>query len=257
MENLDHDMIIGIHSIAEAIRNPERQIFEIVATDEGFQEFKKRSGLKESEIPLTKVRWLEGHALQEEAKRIYQEMELEFQRVPSGIFMLVSPINIYEPTWIYEQLESRIPIKILALDQVTDAHNGAAIMRTAAFYGVDCVLLSARGNFGTGPGFSRIASGATEYVKIVKCSGLPKALTKLKDLGAIVVGLSEHATGDLGIIDTKKPICLVLGAEDVGMSHAVSRVVETTISFKPQGKIKSLNVSVAAAIAMEKIFGAV
>jgi len=49
--------------------------------------------------------------------------------------MLVSPINIYEPTWIYNQLESRIPIKILALDQITDAHNGAAIMRTAAFYG--------------------------------------------------------------------------------------------------------------------------
>jgi len=252
---MDHDMIIGIHSIAEAIRNPERQIFEIVTTDEGFQEFKKRSGLREHEIPLTKVRWLEGHALQEEAKRIYNDMELEFQRVPSGIFMLVSPINIYEPTWIYEQLESRIPIKILALDQVTDAHNGAAIMRTAAFYGVDCILLSARGNFGTGPGFSRIASGATEYVKIVKCSGLPKALTKLKELGTTVVGLSEHAKGDLGEMENEKPICLVLGAEDVGMSHAVSRVVNTTISLKPAGKIKSLNVSVAAAIAMEKIFG--
>jgi 23S rRNA (guanosine2251-2'-O)-methyltransferase len=158
---------------------------------------------------------------------------------------------------MYEQLESRIPIKILALDQITDAHNGAAIMRTAAFYGVDCILISARGNFGLGPGFARIASGATEHVKIVRCSALPKTLTKIKDLGAIVIGLSEHASGDLGTIDNKKPICLILGAEDVGMSHAVSRVVETTISFKPQGKIKSLNVSVAAAIAMEKIFGEV
>lgn len=254
---MDHDMIVGIHSIAEAIRNPERQIFEIVATDEGFQEFKKRSGLRDNEIPLTKVRWLEGHALQEEAKRIYRELDLEFQRVPSGIYMLVSPINIYEPTWIYNQLESRIPIKILALDQVTDAHNGAAIMRTAAFYGVDAILISSKGNFGLGPGFSRIASGATEHVKIVRCSALPKTITKIKELGAICIGLSEHASGTLEAIDTAKPICLVLGAEDVGMSHAVSRVVETTIAFKPAGKIKSLNVSVAAAIAMEKIFGAV
>lgn len=252
---MDHDMIVGIHSIAEAIKNPERQIFEIVCTDEGFQEFKKRSGLRDHELPLTKVRWLEGHALQEEAKRIYRDLDLEFQRVPSGIFMLVSPINIYEPTWLYTQLESRIPLKILALDQITDAHNGAAIMRTAAFYGVDCILISAKGNFGMGPGFSRIASGAAEYVKIVRCSALPKTITKLKDLGAVCIGLSEHASGDLGEIDSKKPICLILGAEDVGMSHAVSRVVETTISFKPAGKIKSLNVSVAAAIAMEKIFG--
>ncbi|NOT79146.1 MAG: RNA methyltransferase [Bacteriovoracaceae bacterium] len=252
---MDHDMIVGIHSIAEALKNPERQIFEIVATDEGFQELKKRGGLRESEIPLTKVRWLESHALQEEAKRIYRDLDLEFQRVPSGIFMLVSPINIYDPSWIYTQLESRIPIKILALDQVTDAHNGAAIMRTAAFYGVDVVLISAKGNFGLGPGFARIASGATEHVKIARCSALPKTITKIKELGAICIGLSEHASGTLEEVDHKKPICLVLGAEDVGMSHAVSRVVETTIAFKPAGKIKSLNVSVAAAIAMEKIFG--
>lgn len=254
---MDHDMIVGIHSIAEALKNPHRQVFEIVCTDEGFHEFKKRSGLRDSDIPLNKVRWLEGHALQEEAKKIYRDLDLEFQRVPSGIYMLVSPVEILEPTWIYQQLESRIPLKILALDQVTDAHNGAAIMRTAAFYGVDAILISAKGNFGIGPGFSRIASGATEHVKIVRCSALPKTITKLKDLGATCIGLSEHASGDLGTLDSKKSICLVLGAEDVGMSHAVSRVVETTISFKPAGKIKSLNVSVAAAIAMEKIFGSV
>jgi 23S rRNA (guanosine2251-2'-O)-methyltransferase len=252
---MDHDLIVGIHSIAEALKNPERAIYEIVATDEGIEELKKRGGLKRDEIPMDKVRLLEGHALQEEAKRIYRDLDMEFNRVPSGIFMLVSPVTIYEPTWIYTQLESRIPLKILALDQVTDAHNGAAIMRTAAFFGVDAVLISAKGNFGLGPNFARIASGATEHVKIVRCSALPKTITKLKDLGAICIGLSEHATGNLEKTSEKKPICLVLGAEDVGMSHAVSRVVETTISLKPAGKIKSLNVSVAAAIAMEKIFG--
>lgn len=254
---MDHDMIIGIHSIAEALKNFERTIFEIVATEEGLEDLKKRGGLKPYEIPMSKVRIVGGHELQEEAKAIYRELDYEFQRVPSQVFMLVSPISIYEPTWIYNQLESRIPIKILALDQVTDAHNGAAIMRTAAFYGVDVILISAKGNFGLGPGFSRIASGATEYVKIVRCSALPKTITKIKELGAICIGLSEHASGELGEIPKSKPICLILGAEDVGMSHAVSRVVETTISFKPAGKIKSLNVSVAAAIAMEKIFGSI
>lgn len=254
---MEHDMIIGIHSIAEALRNPEREIFEIVATEEGLEDLKKRGGVKTTEIPMRKVRIVDGHDLQEEAKAIYRELDYEFQRVPSQVFMLVSPVNILEPTWIYNQLESRIPIKILALDQVTDAHNGAAIMRTAAFYGVDVILISSKGNFGLGPGFSRIASGATEYVKIVRCSALPKTITKIKELGAICIGLSEHASGNLEELNKLKPICLVLGAEDVGMSHAVSRVVETTISFKPAGKIKSLNVSVAAAIAMEKIFGSV
>jgi 23S rRNA (guanosine2251-2'-O)-methyltransferase len=93
-------------------------------------------------------------------------------------------------------------------------------------------------------------------VKIVRCSALPKTITKLKELGVMCVGLSEHASEELNKIDNEKSVCLVLGAEDVGMSHAVSRVVDKTIAFKPLGKIKSLNVSVAAAIAMEKIFGA-
>ena len=252
---MDYDMIIGIHSIAEALKNPERGIVNIVATDEGLDELKKRGGLSRNDIPMDKVRILEGHTLQEEAKKIYRELDLEFQRVPSGVYLLVSPVKIYEPTWLYEQLDSRIPLRILALDQVTDAHNGAAIMRTAAFYGVDAILISAKGNFGLGPGFARIASGATEHVKIVRCSTLPKSLTKIQELGATCIGLSEHATENLEDLDTTKAVCLVLGAEDVGMSHAVGRVVSKTISFKPKGKIKSLNVSVAAAVAMEKIFG--
>ncbi len=56
------------------------------------------------------------------------------------------------------------------LDQITDVHNAAAIMRSAAFYGVDCVLISQKGNFGMGPNFARIASGALEYVKIIQFS---------------------------------------------------------------------------------------
>ena len=100
---MDHDMIIGIHSIAEALKNYERTIFEIVATEEGLDDLKKRGGLKASEIPMSKVRIVDGHDLQEEAKMIYRELDFEFQRVPSQVFMLVSPITIFEPTWIYNQ----------------------------------------------------------------------------------------------------------------------------------------------------------
>ena len=45
-----------------------------------------------------------------------------------------------------------------------------------------------------------------------------------------------------------------MGAEDVGLSNAVGRSVEHTVAFKPQGAIKSLNVSVASALAMESFF---
>ena len=54
---------------------------------------------------------------------------------------------------------------------------------------------------------------------------------------------------------SKNKICLLLGAEETGLSHAVARLVQKNLSLTSQGSIKSLNVSSAAAIAMEKCFG--
>jgi len=250
----EKELIVGIHSIYEAVKNPNRSGREIFATKEGLDEFKKKCPLKSDELAKVSIQIIDGHALQEKAKKIYDSLELEYQRVPSQIMLLIDFLPEFDPSWIYEQIQSRIPLKILALDQVTDVHNGAAILRTAAFYGVNCVITSHRGNFGTGPSFSRIASGATEHIKIIKCSSLVKSLQKLIDLKVTVIGMSEHASENLEFQSTSS-ICLVLGAEDVGLSHAVSRIMPQTISLKPLGMIKSLNVSVASAVAMEKIFG--
>jgi 23S rRNA (guanosine2251-2'-O)-methyltransferase len=250
----DHDIIIGIHSIAEILNTNSRNYYELVTTKDGLDELKKRGQVRVDKIPQEKLMVVDSHKLQELAKFKYNELDYEFSRVPSQVFLICEPVNQYEPTWLYEELMANGPIKILALDQVTDVHNAAAIMRTAAFYNVRCVLVSMKGNFGMGPNFARIASGATEHVKIVRCSSLPKILTKLTEMGVNVIGLSEHASDNELKIYEQNSTCLVLGAEDEGMSHAVGRVVSKTISLTPLGKIKSLNVSVAAAVAMEKVF---
>ncbi|WP_127715717.1 RNA methyltransferase [Halobacteriovorax sp. HLS] len=247
----DLDLIVGIHSIAEAILCRPDSVRKIIATDEGLRDFKKKTRLNK-ELKDHDIKIVSSHELQKTAETFYKEIELSYQRVPSQIFMVVDPVETYDLAWLYEELEINKSYKILCLDQVTDVHNAAAIMRTAAFYGVDCVLTGAKGHFGTGPSFARIASGAIEHVKIVICSSLPKAITKLKENGVTVIGFSEHASEDGdGLVKTEK-MALVLGAEDVGMSNAVERVVEHKVAIKPLGKIKSLNVSVAGAIAMER-----
>lgn len=251
---MEQDLIVGIHSIAEAIKNPARTIIELVGTKEGIDELKKRQ-VRIDKIPADKIQIVDSHKVQEYAKKWYQELDYEFNRVPSGVYLVCSAVEQYEPTWLYDQLLTGKPINILALDQVTDVHNAAAIMRTASFYGINCILISMKGNFGTGPNFSRIASGALEHVKVVRCSSLTKTLTKLVEMKVNVIGLSEHASENELKVYKENSTCLVLGAEDEGMSNAVSRVVPQTIALKSQGDIKSLNVSVAAAVAMEKIFG--
>jgi 23S rRNA (guanosine2251-2'-O)-methyltransferase len=248
------DLIVGVHSIAEAIRNPERKIYQIVATEDGLAELRKRGGIDSKKLQDLPVKLVAPHKLQEDAKILYKEMDLNFNRVPSQIYLVCSEIETYDVTWVYERLEADKKLKVLCLDQVTDVHNGAAVMRTAAFYGVDCIVVAMKGNFGTGPSFARIASGATEFVNVVKCSSLPKFLTKIQKMGVTCVGFSEHATIEASEISKDEDLCLVMGAEDTGLSNAVERIINHRVAFKPQGQIKSLNVSVAAAIAMEKFF---
>jgi 23S rRNA (guanosine2251-2'-O)-methyltransferase len=140
---------------------------------------------------------------------------------------------------------------------VTDVHNAAAIVRTASFYGVDYVVVPDKKSFGLTPSFFRIASGAAEYVPLVGVSKLTKTLTKLKDLGVNIIALSEHAKGDLNaenIRESESSTCIVLGREDVGISNAVLRIIDNHISLDTMGDTQSLNVSIAAAVTMEKCF---
>jgi len=248
------DLIVGVHSIAEAIKNPNRNIYKIVATEDGLTELRKRGGIDSKKIEELPVQLVAPHKLQEDAKLLYNEMGLTFNRVPSQIFLICNEIETYDVTWVYDRLLDGKKLKVLCLDQVTDVHNGAAVMRTAAFYGVDCIVVAMKGNFGTGPSFARIASGASEFVNVVKCSSLSKFITKIQKMGVTCVGFSEHATIEASEIDKDQNLCLIMGAEDTGLSNAVERVINHRVAFKPQGGIKSLNVSVAAAIAMEKFF---
>ncbi|OUR92826.1 hypothetical protein A9Q84_20140 [Halobacteriovorax marinus] len=247
----EFDLIVGIHSIAEAIICRPDAVRKIIATNDGLRDFRKKTRL-DKELKTFDIKIVNSHDLQKTAEQFYKELDLSFQRVPSQIFMVIDSIETYDLAWLYDEIDSKERVKILCLDQVTDVHNAAAIMRTAAFYGVDCVVTGAKGHFGTGPSFARIASGAIEHVKVVICSSLPKALTKLIEKDVTVIGFSEHASEEGEGIDTKGSVALVLGAEDVGMSNAVSRVVKHRVAIKPLGQIKSLNVSVAGAIAMER-----
>lgn len=251
MENID--IIVGVHSIAHAVRNVRRPVFEVVATEEGVDNLTKLGGLTRAEIAKLPIKLVSSHLLQELGKKHYDDLGFQFNRIPSGVFLVTSPIEIYDTNWIFDQLQSGRHLKIICLDGVTDVQNASAIMRTAAFYDVDCVVVATKNNFGLGPSVARIASGALEYVKVVKCSSLPKFIASIEKKGVEPIGLTEHAEEDhLPTIHGTR--CLILGAEDMGLSNATLRLLKNKIKLTPMGKIQSLNVSVAAAIAMERVF---
>jgi 23S rRNA (guanosine2251-2'-O)-methyltransferase len=250
--DVDFELIFGLHSIAAALKNTSRQHIRLVATEEGLSELQKKHQINPRHLNV-KIELQSSHALQEAGKRLCMEMDVEFTRVPSQIFLQTSPLQTYD----LKEFLTRPDSRLLALDQITDVHNGAAILRSACFYGINGVLIPSSKSFGLTPSFYRIASGATEYVNLIRVNSLSRAVGQLNDAGYLTVGLSEHSSENLTQIELRasKRICLLLGAEETGLSNAVSRLVQKNLSLPSQGQIKSLNVASAAAIAMEKCFG--
>lgn len=248
----DFNLIIGIHSIIAALENSSRAHVKLVGTEEAIDEIKKKT-----KIDNVKIELASSHKVQEEAKKYFKELGLEYHRVPSGVFLISSATEIHEVEFLYGLTKTRENLKILCLDQISDVHNAAAILRTASFYGVDCVIVPDKKSFGLTPSFFRIASGAAEFIPLVGVNKLTKTIANLQKNNVTCLALSEHAKGDLDVSNPGSDsgsLCLILGREDVGISNAVLRIVENHISLKSQGDIQSLNVASAAAIAMEKCF---
>ena len=197
------DIIIGIHSIIHACENPNRDLYEIIATEEGIDKIKKITPSFLKKIPDVPLTLVSSHKLQELAKIYCNDLDINYTRFPSGIFLLTNQIQAEGPHWILDQLDKERCLKILCLDGVTDVHNAAAILRTAAFYNADCVVVATKNNFGIGPNTSRIASGALEYVKIIKCSSLPKFLNSLKEKNISPIGFTEHTENTIQSIQKK------------------------------------------------------
>lgn len=250
----DFDLIVGIHSIADALKNSKRSNVKLYYTDDGKTDFIKKTNISKAELENFDYQLVSPHKLQELAKSLYKDKDLEFQRVPSQIFMTCNEIETFDVNWLYDQVRGRIDLKILCLDQVSDVHNGAAILRTASFYGVDIVLIPGKRSFGMTPSFFRIASGAAEHIPLVHVQSLPKVIKKLNSMNTKTIALSEHVENELTSDEGEgHNLCLILGKEDTGISNAVLRICSHQLSLKPQGKTQSLNVSIAAAIAMEKV----
>lgn len=243
------DIIIGKHSIECALKNKFRTPIMLYATEEGLKELSRDIDRRQLKIQMCST-----HLFQEIAKKKYQSLDYEFSRVPSGLMLECSTLPYSNIDKFYEDCISSDQIKILALDQITDVHNGAAILRTAAFYAVDYVLYGTKNPTGFSPTFFRIASGATEYLKVVPVSNMTRTITKIQESGIHVIALSEHAQGEVTNLDNIAKKCLILGAEDKGISNAVLRTIKNHMALKSYGEIKSLNVSVAGAIAMERCF---
>lgn len=137
---------------------------------------------------------------------------------------------------------------LLVLDGVGNPHNFGAIVRTAAFFGLDRIVISGNpAQAGPSAAAHRVAEGGLEFVEVYRAANLPAALKRLRPRYR-VIGTALGKGGDLTSVPGDKPIALVLGNEEKGLDPATLAVCDTVLTLPGSGAVQSLNVAATAAI---------
>lgn len=149
--------------------------------------------------------------------------------------------------------EGPVPFLVL-LDGVTDPHNLGAVMRTAEVAGSTGIVLPRHHAAHVTPTVAKAAAGAIEHLPMALVSGIPTALSVLAREGVWSVGLEAGARSSLFDLDlADRPLALVLGSEDKGMSRLTRSRCDLVVSIPRFGALESLNVSAAAAVACYEV----
>lgn len=173
---------------------------------------------------------------------------------PQGVIAFAAPLVETDLADLIKRRPGRAPF-LVAVDGVTDPGNLGAILRCCDGAGVGGVLLPRHRAVHITPTVAKAAAGAVEHVPMALVGGLPAALARIKDAGIWVIGLDDGADRDLfeiGDIATEG-VCLVLGAEGAGLSRLVRERCDMIVSIPMLGRLSSLNVSAAAALATYEV----
>jgi 23S rRNA (guanosine2251-2'-O)-methyltransferase len=123
-----------------------------------------------------------------------------------------------------------------------------AILRTVEGAGVTGVFIPERRAVGLNETVAKSSAGATEYIKVAKVTNLNRLIEDLKKRQVWVVGTSFETAQNYTDWDWNQPTALVMGSEGQGLHRLVAENCDALIKIPMQGKIESLNVSVATGV---------
>lgn len=225
---MTRDVVYGRNPVREALRGP-REVLELWATERA----------------IGNLEWL-GEGPRPRVKRERELTEAAGSNDHQGVVAWCEPYA-YADAW--ELANGPAPL-LCCLDQVTDPRNLGAVVRSAAGAGATGVVLPAHGAAVVTPAVSRSSAGAVEHVPVAVVPNLARYLADVKS--DRLWAYAAAADGETGLweVDLTGGVALVFGAEGKGVRPLVRRTCDGVVSIPLAGGVESLNVSVAAAVAM-------
>ncbi|CAM4273670.1 23S rRNA (guanosine(2251)-2'-O)-methyltransferase RlmB [Gillisia limnaea] len=230
----DNTTIFGIRTVMEAIqsgKNIDKIYIQKGLSGPLFQELQHqigKEGYNISYVPVEKLNKLSNGNHQ-------------------GVVAKISPIKFQNMEDIVQEIledSSKTPLFLL-LDQITDARNFGAIIRTAECCGVHAIIVQNKGGAPVNADTVKTSAGAVFKIPICKVNHIKDAIYYMQSSGIHVVAATEKTEDNLYTVDFKLPTALIMGSEEKGVNPSVLKIVDSKAKLPMYGTIGSLNVSVA------------
>lgn len=230
------ELIFGVRAVIEAIQ-AGKEIDKILVKKDIQSELSKElfAALKGTLIPVQRV----------PVERINKITRKNHQ----GVVAFVSSVT-------YQKVEDLVPFLFeqgknpffIILDGVTDVRNFGAIARTCECAGVDAVVIPVKGSVSVNADAVKTSAGALHTLPVCREKSLKESIHFLKNSGFRIIAATEKGDYNYTEADYTGPLCLIMGAEDTGVSYDNLALCDEWVKIPILGSIQSLNVSVAAGI---------
>ena len=225
---MTRELVYGRRAVREALRG-RREVLDLWATERA----------------LRAEPWLRG----EGGRRVRAKQERDVSeeagtRDHQGVLAFCEP---YRYADAYELAAAERPL-LACLDQVSDPRNLGAVCRSAEGAGATGVVLPAHGSARVTPAVCRASAGAVEHLPVAVVTNLARYLADVKGDRLWCYAAAGDADAALWDVDLTGGVALVFGAEGRGVRPLVRRTCDGAIAIPLEGRVESLNVSVAASL---------
>ena len=228
--------IIGQHAVIEALKNPKRKVLRVFLTEESKKNIHRKSPNKNL---LNDV-------------KVYFKTKKELDKYSNKENLLhqgyVAEIEHLEKPILKDFIKKKKNLIFVCLDGVSDPRNIGSLIRSAASFDIDGIIIKERHFPSESKLMYKAASGSIEHINIFQVSNINTTLKNLKDKDFWVYGFDGKADKDITNFTWRGNTVLLFGSEGFGMHQHTSKYADFLVKIKINDKIESLNISNSAAI---------
>ena len=231
--------IVGKHAVVEALKNPKRRVVRVFLTEDSKKKIHKENQhinlLKNLSVFYKTKKELDKYCSREGIT--HQGMVAEIEHLDN--------VNIKD---FINENKNRDNINLVALDDVTDPRNIGSIIRSAASFNIDGIIVKERSYPSDSKLLYKSASGCTELINIFQVSNVNTTLKYLKSKNFWVSGFDSEAKKDFTNHNWKGNNILLFGSEGYGLNYQIKKNSDFLFRININAKVDSLNISNSASV---------